>query len=41
MGRIRQCMLIVGDRAALQLPDDPQPLVAGVVFDTDQGHHMR
>ena len=31
----------MGDRAALQLPDDAQPLVAGVVLDADQRHHVR
>ncbi len=36
-GRVGQHVLIVGDRAALQLPDDAQLLVAGVVLDADQG----
>ena len=31
----------MGDRAALQLPDDAQLLVAGVILDADQGDGVR
>ena len=40
VGGVGQCVLVVRDRPALKLPDHPQPLVAGVVFDADQGDQM-
>ena len=41
VSRVGQGVLVVGDRAALQLPDHAELLVAGVVLDADQGHQVR
>ncbi|CAM5711380.1 hypothetical protein SALBM135S_01172 [Streptomyces alboniger] len=40
VGRRRQLVLVVDNRPLLQLPDDPQLLVAGVVLDRDKDHQM-
>jgi hypothetical protein len=37
VGRLGEGVLVVGDRAALQLPDHAELLVAGVILDAHQG----